>query len=408
MSQSARDALQYWEKKGLLTKKKADELRNSLNDSDDDVHHNKAISAFSAIGATLVGLGVILFVASHWSDMTPVVKVALLLIGILSTGVTGYLLAFENKSYPKTGLALLFVNLLLFGAAIFLVGQIYNLPLTFWWGALLWCSAALYFGYAFKSRMHLWLAVPLFLLFIGWLRTANVTGFSTELDFLADEKHSIITLFPLIGIGLLSASILHNRHKNLSFVAPTYSHWGLFLIVFAVVISTADRFVLFRLMYLTFDTITAVLLIASVLAVLIAVWRGKFMTKDGRAGLTALTVYTAFLYLVAALPRFLHLNIDILYSYSEMPMLTGLFVLSILLAFVFLLSVIWFGTQMKEPVVVNIGMIGVVVTVTIQYFTWAFTLLDRSLFFIVGGIIILGLSTVLERKRRQLLTAMKK
>ncbi len=54
MALSVLNALEHWEKEGLLTKKKADELRSSLPDADS----NNAIRIFSALGAILIGLGV--------------------------------------------------------------------------------------------------------------------------------------------------------------------------------------------------------------------------------------------------------------------------------------------------------------------------------------------------------------
>ena len=192
MFTSAKQALEFWVKEGLLTTKKARGIGRCSGGKGRrcpaQSHWN-----FSAVGAILIGLGVILFVASNWSDMTPVVKVALLIIGMLTTGWVGYYLSYERKDYKITGLALLFVNVLIFGASIFLVAQIYNLPLTFWWGALLWFLGAAFLAYVLQSRLHLWLSVPLFLLFIGWLRTYGVTGFGAEFNFLQGTAMSSLS-----------------------------------------------------------------------------------------------------------------------------------------------------------------------------------------------------------------------
>ena len=91
----------------------------------------------------------------------------------------------------------------------------------------------------------------------------------------------------------------------------------------------------------------------------------------------------------------------------DWPLFKGLFVIHVILVVVLLLTVVWYGTLLKMPAVINMGMLGLAITIFIQYFSWAFEMLDRSLAFILGGVLILALSAVLERKRRQILTTMK-
>ena len=62
------------------------------------------------------------------------------------------------------GRSLWLLATLMVGAYIFLVGQIYNLSLTFWQAPLLWMLAALAMAYALQSKAHAWLAIPLGLL----------------------------------------------------------------------------------------------------------------------------------------------------------------------------------------------------------------------------------------------------
>jgi len=46
------------------------------------------------------------------------------------------------------------------------------------------------------------------------------------------------------------------------------------------------------------------------------------------------------------------------------------------------------------------------VLIFIQYYSWSFAMLDRSLAFILGGLVLLGLTVLLEKKRRALLQKM--
>lgn len=398
MALSAQQALHHWEKEGHLTKKKADELRASLPEADS----NNAIRIFSGLGAVLVGLGVMLFVASNWSYLTPFAKTIILMLGMLLTGGFGYYLAYERKSYEKTGLALLFVNVLIFGASIFLVGQIYNLPLNFWWGMMLWFLGAAFFAYVLESRMHLWLSVPLFVFFLGWVRAEAALGFS-EFDFLFDNRANILSLLPIIGLGLVSLAVLHREKKPLRFGELTLFHWGIFLVLFPVVISTADKEVFFPIFDITFDRVAVAITVVSVALAAVSFFLGSFKTTQGRYSIVALAAYLLFLYVIAKVPDMFGFQV----SYMDSPpMVLGLFAVHILVALVLLMTVIWYGTMLRMPALINMGIAGLGIGILIQYFSWAFELLDRSLMFVLGGALILGLSAVLERQRRKLITSL--
>lgn len=403
-------ALAYWQEKKLLTPGKAEELRSSLQQAHAEAP-SRAISIFSAVGGILIGLGVILFVASNWDELTPVVKIGILMLTMIGTGGIGYTLAYERGSYEKTGLALLFVNVLVFGASIFLIAQIYHLQMNYWLGALLWCLGAAVFAYILQSRLHLWLAVPLLLLFIGWLRTFAVTGFASELDFLFDDRNSLFVLLPTIGAGIVSLGILHRRPAALRFGANTLFYWGVFLVLLTLVISTADKSVFYYFLRFRFDLTNSIVLLLSLIAFGGALLAGTFETKQGRWGLLALGLYLLFLHLLVYVPQWvgfplnesLHVGFN---SYGNYPIVTGFFVIHIVLVFVFLLTVIWYGTVLRMPGIINMAMLGLAVTIIIQYFSWVFEMFDRSIAFILGGLLILALSAALERKRRQLVSSL--
>ncbi len=405
---SVKQALEHWKNDGLLTGDNIRELERSLAAGSAEIP-NRAIAIFSAIGGVLIGLGVILFVGSNWNELTPLLKVAILLIGMLGTGFAGFHVAYERGDYEKTGFALLFVNVLIFGASIFLVAQIYNLPLTFWWGALLWFAGAALFAYILTSRLHLWLSVPLFLLFLGWLKTYGATGFASEFDFITTDRQSLIPQLSILGAGILSLGILSRGKKHLSFGVETLFNWGLFLVILAVVVSTADKSVFYMFFHFPTDTMSLIITGVSILLVLLAILKGTFVTAQGRYGLLALAVYIAFIYVLAWSPAWLGYPVAALnydpYA-ADSTALTGFYVLNVVLAAAFFLTAIWYGTILRIPAVINMGMIAIAFLIFIQYFSWAFALLDRSFAFILGGIIVLALSAALERKRRELLLKM--
>jgi uncharacterized membrane protein len=405
MSWTAEQALDHWEEQKLLTKKKADELRHSLPEHADQMQA-RAIGIFSTIGAILVGLGIILFVGSHWQEIPAWVRLGMLLIVTLVTGVVGYLLAFERKTYVKTGMGLLFLNIIAYGATIFLAAQIYHLQLDFWWGMLLWFLGTAFFAYVLQSRLHLWLSVPLLVVTIGWLRTSLFAG--GEFDFLFEGRMNIFPLFGCIGLTLMALSILHNRWNATRFASQTLFHWGLFLILFLIVCSTFDADVFYLLLRYPMDTVALGILAVSVITTIVALVFGRFRTSQGRGGLIAAAVYLLFITLLTYVPQWMGYLPPLtwqstFYIMANKPLLTGLFILHLLLAVVCTLTVIWFGSLLRRPAVINLGMIAIAAVIFVQYFSWAFDLLPRSFAFIIGGLLILVLGFVLERQRRRLL-----
>ena len=75
----------------------------------------------------------------------------------------------------------------------------------------------------------------------------------------------------------------------------------------------------------------------------------------------------------------------------------------VLLVFLLALWLTWAGVEAERPALVNIGVASAAVVVMIQYFSWSLRLLDRSLAFIIGGLVLIALAVWIEKQRRRLL-----
>jgi len=67
-----------------------------------------------------------------------------------------------------------------------------------------------------------------------------------------------------------------------------------------------------------------------------------------------------------------------------------------------ILTLLFIGYQREDMRLVNIGMAYLSILVIVRYFDFFWELLPRSIFFTVGGLILILGSIALERKRRQL------
>lgn len=123
------------------------------------------------IGALLVGLGILSFIASNWDAMTKLTK--LLVIMGLYTGVNGVGYRIMEM-YPKTGRSLVYLGVLIYGAGIFLIGQAFNLGGDFSSAFLLWGAGILPMAWLYRDMVIYIFAQVLLIVFVlssfevGW------------------------------------------------------------------------------------------------------------------------------------------------------------------------------------------------------------------------------------------------
>ena len=122
---------------------------------------------FSAIGAVLVGLGVILFFAYNWQELPKAAKLALA-IGAL-VAAHGSAMALARRANAGVGLVegLHVLGTMLFGAGIWLVAQIYHIDEHYPNAFLVWSLGALALAWAMPSVVQALLALFLVTFWAG-------------------------------------------------------------------------------------------------------------------------------------------------------------------------------------------------------------------------------------------------
>jgi len=385
MRRSVMRALDHWQREGLLTSRHAEELRASL----DAEHADRAIRAFAAIGAVLAGLGVMLFVGSNWSTMGPVARGAVLL-GTYGAVVVGAM-AVERRGLPWVAEAAWLLTTLVLGANIFLLAQIFNHSLTYWPGPFWWMVGALALGLARQSAWQVALAVPLGVLALGWFGGGTGWFFDDQAEFLFSSR-GLRPILPLVGVGLVSLSLLARNTARWQFASTACFGWGLALATLPLLISTAHREVVRATFSIDLTLKQGVVLgvVAAVLGAALA-W-GRFDSREGRPLLAGATGFFAL----------------VLVQIGDRPWMASdmaTFMVYVGMIFALALTAVWVGARAQNARLVNVGLASAGVLIVIQYFGWSIQMLDRSLVFVGGGLLLLGLSVVLERKRRALLAA---
>ncbi len=145
-----------------------------------DNTQKNAILIIVSTGALLVGVGIFSFIAANWADLPKVTKLLIILVSMTGSYSIGWFLK-EDFGFKRTGMALIFLGSLCYGAGVFLVAQIFNVRANWPDGFLLWFIGLLLISGVIKARLiyflgllvacvYLW-TYPLIFIHITYLDT---------------------------------------------------------------------------------------------------------------------------------------------------------------------------------------------------------------------------------------------
>ena len=395
--------IQSWQSQDIISPEQAQAIISSYGVSPQLARSQRAygrlIAILAIIGTVLIGLGVILFFASNRLDDLPdEAQLSLILIAILAAYGLGYWLKYR-RGYQRVGTAVILLAALLYGAGIHLVAQVYNFPVNDPNLFMYWFLGVIPLAYLTKSQAILVLAIGLFLGAVGfrlpgWL-DGNYSDYRGEV--IASSVLYLTLGLTLYGLGRLQA--LYDLTRSYSRI---YDILGMLTIVISLYLlgfrwlfndyQDVNRFdvnistgfwVLFYL-----SAVLGVALLASS-AVVQARRRLPMMTLPYEGAAALLLLVAAYLVV------YLEIGHDVFY-----PILFNA------LLFLGIVGLVFDGYFRRREALINIALIFFSVGVISRYFELGWDLYDRSLVFIVAGIILLGGGFLLERGRRKVFDRM--
>ena len=171
----------------------------------------KLITVLQAIGAFLIGIGVISFIAFNWTKLQNFTKLILIIIAFVSSHITGLYLLSNKPKYQKAGFSFIFLGNIVYGASIWLVAQMYHISYGFTTGIFLWALGIVPFAYLVRSKLNYFLAIALFFI---WTAGESI-GF---------QKPHLSYLFILLGL-LVPLSYYLKSKVGLTFCIITGGIW---------------------------------------------------------------------------------------------------------------------------------------------------------------------------------------
>ena len=379
-----------WVAEGLVSADQAEAIRRRYADVGEE-RRGSATTALAVIGAIAVGLGVIGFIAANWEGMSHAVRLVLLTAAVGGSYAAAFHLRERTGSRPRVGEALYLLGVILFGASLFLVGQMYNVQAHDPLALLLWAGGATATALVVRSRAVATTAVLIFTAWIGF-------EFGLALD---DAGGDTFAAFPVVAVfyggalyGLATAA--QERIRDDWFASSGFPESGRGV---GLPVAAAGLFVF------TFSEAADELADAAegldgfVLAGFVILAVIAFLA----AGALALSRRPSGRYEAAALAAVLATMLVAMSAGGDGDVYALLF--NLLFAAV-ALGVIYAGYLSDEPWLVNLGVVFVAVDLVARYFDVFWSALPRSVGMIFAGLLVLGIAFVLERQRKRLLQRM--
>ncbi|WP_417492752.1 DUF2157 domain-containing protein [Maricaulis sp.] len=389
-----------------------------------------AAGALAILGAALLAMSALSFVAANWDVMPRLLRFGTIVLALWAA-LLGAGRAFDRGA-PVIGHALALLGAALFGAAIMLTAQTFNMTSFRNTAVLVWAAAAGTIALVLPSRPVLILATGLGALWAGmeifnpyspgivwgylplWGLTAALAhrlGSRVSFNLLSLalfgwiahvlwEQQSVQQLDKMQGftaailiaaaIGLIAA---HARDRGIA-GGGVLAAWG---ISFALLGAYLLQWPLDGIRNFTAEHETGLFNAIAALAVVtiaLASWR---RVATGDAGWTTALAYLAAGLMAAMIPA--------LVSAAGPEMLFAVRILIGAIFYALCVAMIVQGTRPGRSFVGGLGIAGFVLQTLYVYAETFGGLLDTALFFLLGGAILFGLSLGLLRLRRQQVAA---
>ncbi len=400
------------------------------------LEYGRLINTITTLGSILVGLGVLLFVASNWDKLGRAVKITIIFSVTSLFNLAGYYFRNVKKNHPGLSQGFFLMGAFSFGAGIWLIAQIYQIHYNFSGGILFWilgilplvyiyrlwtvlslssilsfiwlCSYQSYYFQRAGYGFFILLAVILFFcykqgqrfpLFVMIAAVASWLGHFWFLEFyraeLFSEANAIIAhlvfaiVFIALGFILYALGVYHLARKQFGKFSFLYKFLGIiFICLPAYSLSFAHHYDDYtRGVYpLKVGLVIGFLFI---LAISISLYLRNLSRKEGRNSQEinlVLCVICATIFAVAVslmLPRFTSLCFNII-------------------LFIETLGFMYLGFIKHSEGIFRLSIVIFFVNVLSRYFDIFWKMMPRSLLFIFGGIILIAGAIFADSKRRQI------
>lgn len=383
-----RDAIGAWRAGSLLSAEQAERLLATLGASPGERRAanerklGRGVTILINLGAVALAAGLLVFFASNWVEFGRAAKIASLFALTLAFYVAGFELTRDGRwTFPKLGVALVFLGCVMFGTDIVLLALIYDLTAEHAWSFLVQAIAWLAVAYIVRSRL---------VLFLGLIGV--VAWFGAEVGYCWGGYWIYLGRpFHFIGVGacLLAVAGVHGWRGQRDFAAA----WALVGLL-VVYLSTLILSIFEVQRHLRVDAATAPALVwllfaipyvlaAVALAVIHRRWSRSTLAEPPAVVVLVLLGCLTLASVIAVTPHSRELWFILL-----LTLLTS--------------AGVYLGIAWESPVFLNTSLVFFAVNLYTRFYEYFWDALPKSLFFIIGGATLMLGGIWVERMRRRL------
>ncbi|MFC4386825.1 DUF2157 domain-containing protein [Gracilibacillus marinus] len=342
-----------------------------------------------------IGLVFLTYVASNLHVIPHLVNLTIILLFMIGYYVIGNY--FYRYKSTKVGLSLLIIGLFIFGAGIFLLGQMYHYSYLHAVPFLIWSIAAFSLFVIYKHPA----------LFVFTVTVITIGQIYNGMNYQS--------FYWLLAIFFVAACLHYVYHEPNRLYSLLFGWSYLVQGIVFVIVSDHDYHIYLHIFLLLFiagailnkDRIKEEFQYVALLAGFVFTCFETIFLRYARIELDWIYFFLWIpLFLIAVgiqitrrhymyLPSLL-LFIPIAYAgeYSDYLSMLALFIVS--------LSWLMLGYRVEDMKKITLGSVTFLISTFIAYFHLAWAFLDKSIFFFIGGILLFLLGYFLERKRREL------
>ncbi len=370
--------IENWKQKGIIDETTALSLLQEIKQEKADKYKIRMNILIYTVAAVLLGLGIITFIASNdWLlellNSIILLKVAIVFILTIFSLWTGTKLIEQNR-LPKLGNFLIVLSSLLIGATYILIGQSYNIEANNSGLTFLWLISILPIAYLFKNYAVNVISIIMFIL--------SMVFFYMELDF--DNGLTWTIFIPIIcGIFLYTAGnipVISEKYNEFSISYKLVGLVPVFVTLMILTCSVEESYQVNSMFYY----IPVFILSAVNLLFLI----GNRNTKND-----LIKVESAFMSALLLLLLLPVLVLETINPVIIMILVNIALILMIILGFNY-------GYKFENSKLIAKMNLFLIIYILVNYCRWGWSFMDKTLFFILGGLLLLFVGIALEKRRK--------
>ncbi len=370
-----------WLERGLISDVQAEEMLNDIKDTKANIQRKRTLILLYSLGALLVGLGVITFIASNdWIVElfmnSPLLRIISLSAVTVAFYVLGYKFAYEKKSHVLMGKAFVFLSTILIGATYALIGQVYNTEAHASVFFLMWLLSVLPVAYLFNLIAVNLLSMALFAV---WY-----------ISYYGEWVFSLYSDEPFVLLPALFGAFFYML-GNISFIKECYFAFSMsYKVIGMQAISLSMIIFIVIDNFGTMELVEAKMIAHHFIAIALVSAVSYFFNnvKDTVTKLEHIYVIMFAIYCSSIISFELNSILMLLIAHA-------LIIATVVGAFKF--AHIYESIKLLD---VASSLLTLYIAVTYVRLSWSF--MDKTLFFIIGGVILFVIAKFLERQRKQL------